>query len=1671
MKIIIFKLFINLLFSQSILINEFLALNTTIYPEMLDFDDYTDWIELYNTEDSIIILDNFFITDDSSNLTKWKIPDGTQINSQDFLILWADDYNEIPGEDYIRPYWPWDDFTTINLHTNFKLKSSGEEIYLSKANQVESSILISQGAEWKYLDSGEDLGLQWIQLSFNDSDWNTGYAELGYGDGDEITTLTYGLDEDEKYITSYFRKSFFVEDSQDFEFIILKIKRDDGAIIYINGEESIRTNMPSGIVEYDTYANSTISSDSEDYFLEYQIASNNLNLGENLIAVEIHQVSPASSDVSFDLSLEGKRYNEIEIVDSVLFDIQFSDVSYGRLDGGWTYLAEPTPGYINNNSGINIMNISGRVSPSLESGFYNSHQQVILSTDNHSELIYYTLDGSRPGSNANLYSSPIYIENTTILKARSFDSDKFPSDIHTSTYYINEYSSLPIISLIAEPETLWDEDIGIYENEYKQREIPVTIEYFSQNMESKFKINVGARLGGLNIWTKAQKPFTIYTRNRFGDEYINYQIFENKQIANFSRIVFRNGGDDWEETLIRDPMTESLVNGMMDCGYMAYKPSSLFLNGDYWGIYNIREKFDKQYFAENFNVDPNNIDHLEYTSTQSGTQLMVVEGDLEHYESMIDFVSNNNLNTPENYDNLNELMNIDSFIDHIIMTVFVANTSWGHNREWWRPRLDNGKWQWLIVDLDRGFNIHNTYTNLLDNLIEDYELFNYLLACEQFKDRFIQRSAVHLNNTFHANRIAEIVDSLSSNISLEMPRHIERWGNEGSISSMNNWLSELDEINQFSENRNVTVQNQFINEFDLDSLVQISVNIQPLESGLIKLNGVKISNLIESQNYFKNISITIEAQPRPGYQFVGWTNGLYPNEITYDCISDSTFTAIFQVSNELIIPEVITENTILNNQEYSAVNDIFIPSDISLIINEGVKIKMPQSGNILVEGKLIVNGTEQNPVEIISHNSDENSRWGAICFNNDIDTSIISNLKISGASSGLDPMIHHGAISSINSNLIIDKLEMDDIQFPVYINGGYLNINNSSITSQYICDFINVKNGKALIENSNFYGQNAPDTDAIDLDNVSDGIVKNNRIYNFSGTNSDGIDIGESSNNINIVSNKIYHITDKGISVGQKSSINVEKNLFVGCSKGIAIKDSSYASVTNNTFFNNDTSILCFEKNEGSGGGFADVVNTILSQSKSLSIYDDELSLINISYSISDTEPINGIANLYSNPLFIDSSIYNFELDQNSPCINNGDPSFQITENDLLNDMGAYYYYSAEDYPFEIPDIELKTIKINEFLADNQSLSSDEYGEFDDWIEIYYNLNDTINMGEYFLTDDYSIPDKWMLPNLDIYGEGYLLIWADDNEGQGDLHTNFKLSSNGEEIALFDTNFNLIDFVSFGQQLPDISYGREVDASYYWQLFDNPTPGFSNNSLPLFGDVNNDGEINVSDIIILVNIILGINEIEDYADLNQDGIINIIDILQIVNIIISVISFDANEAIISLDDESLFIYADGYIGGIEMTLVHDLEFEIELIDNALFSKYVTNENITNLLVVAPNDNKIFSTKNKYKIDEVKVTNSKQYIRLNESNKFKLHSVYPNPFNPITNIGFSTSYNLPVSLKIYNLKGRVIEILSNQIYDSGYYEISWNASKYPSGIYFIKIDAGDFTKTQKLMLIK
>lgn len=187
-------------------------------------------------------------------------------------------------------------------------------LFISRINEAQTP-LVSAGSSWKYLDNGTDPGTAWRSGTFNDASWASGNAELGYGDSDEATVVSYGSSSSGKYISTYFRKTFNVTNPSQFTSLDLQAVRDDGIIVYINGTEVWRDNMPSGNVNSGTLASSTIAFGSESSWNQTSISSSYLTAGTNVIAVEIHQDAGNSSDISFNLKLNGNTTATAATVD------------------------------------------------------------------------------------------------------------------------------------------------------------------------------------------------------------------------------------------------------------------------------------------------------------------------------------------------------------------------------------------------------------------------------------------------------------------------------------------------------------------------------------------------------------------------------------------------------------------------------------------------------------------------------------------------------------------------------------------------------------------------------------------------------------------------------------------------------------------------------------------------------------------------------------------------------------------------------------------------------------------------------------------------------------------------------------------------------------------------------------------------------------------------------------------------------------------------------------------------------------------------------------------------------------------------------------------------------------------------------------------------------------
>lgn len=244
---------------------------------------------------------------------------------------------------------------------------------------VSAQILVPTGSVWSYLDDGSDQGVAWRAPDFPDSGWDSGPAQLGYGDGDETTIVGYGLSSSEKHITTYFRHTFQVVDPGAVASMTLEVLRDDGAIVYLNGNEVFRSNMPSGPVDFETPAVVPVAGAAEDAFFSAYLSAALLQPGENVLAVEIHQSSPTSSDISFDLSLEG-------------------NTTFLPLEFAWSGAIEPTAARVNARIKIDSPEVRLHVSEQsdLSGARISDFEAADLWTNNR--VVSFRMPGLTPGT-------------------------------------------------------------------------------------------------------------------------------------------------------------------------------------------------------------------------------------------------------------------------------------------------------------------------------------------------------------------------------------------------------------------------------------------------------------------------------------------------------------------------------------------------------------------------------------------------------------------------------------------------------------------------------------------------------------------------------------------------------------------------------------------------------------------------------------------------------------------------------------------------------------------------------------------------------------------------------------------------------------------------------------------------------------------------------------------------------------------------------------------------------------------------------------------------------------------------------------------------------------------------------------------------------------------------
>jgi hypothetical protein len=916
-------LFLSLQVFPQLLINEFSSANLN---GVKDEDSvYSDWIELYNNTSSAINLEGYHLSDQATFLSKWTFPAFS-----------------------LPPY-------------------SHQLVFASGKNRTEIPIsfetIIPYPTSWSYLVPKAEIGNNWKSTGFDDTSWSKGLSGFGYSDNDDNTILS-------NIVSVYVRKEFTISSLQDVAVLVFSVDYDDGFVAYINGHEIARNNLGTtgSTVTYNQVTGSLIreatmySGGSPESFVISDFQSF-LVEGVNVLAVQGHNSAPSSSDLSlipiltvayvgaghanyypsylafpakqlhtnFKISSEGESLflsrPDSSFSDSLTATQLLPDISFGRKpDGGnsWQYFVLSTPGRTNSSAGYNTLT-GDSVKFSFSGGYFPGGLSVQLSTNDPLDTIVYTIDGSEPSLSGRLYTKAIPVNSNTILRAKAVNATKLPGVITTNTYFTKQHT-LPVVCLSTDPYNLWDNDSGIYvlgsfasteypffgANFWQDWEKKGNMEFYDENGVRQINQEIGIKIFGNYSRANPQKSMSLFARSDYGKGSFDYKFFKDKPISHFESLVMRNSGNDWAEGFVRDGLTSTLIRDM-DIDRMAYQPVVVYINGEYWGILDLREKINPNYLAENHFVNPDSVNLLESTG-------IIIDGSNTEYQKLVDNLnSHTNLVSEAVYQEVAGKMDLNNYIQYQLTQIYINNHDWpGNNIRFWNTNDPDSKWRWIIFDTDFGFSIwdQSAWTfNTLDFAMElngpgwpnppwSTLLFRRMMTNPGFKKEFVIQYCDRLNTSFKSDKVRATIDSIKALYLPEMDEHFLRWG-----TNSDNWNYNYQTIKYYANERPAFARNHMQTKLLLSAQISVRIEVSPAGSGTVKLNSVIPETYPFSGIYFKNIPIKMTAMPLPGYKFVRWegTQSSTSETIDYSMTGSGTFKAVFEPAGVEDIRVVINE--------------------------------------------------------------------------------------------------------------------------------------------------------------------------------------------------------------------------------------------------------------------------------------------------------------------------------------------------------------------------------------------------------------------------------------------------------------------------------------------------------------------------------------------------------------------------------------------------------------------------------------------------------------------------------------------------------------------------------------------------------------------------------------------
>jgi hypothetical protein len=562
---------------------------------------------------------------------------------------------------------------------------------------------------------------------------------------------------------------------------------------------------------------------------------------------------------------------------------------------------------------------------SNDSGIYYEPVDVEIIDISNENVIRYTLDSTNPTEQSTILQEPIKITGNTVVKFAFFKDGTQIGETITKVYIFDKHT-FPTVVIVTEPDNLWSSEKGIYvvgDNakapNFNQKgdswKKPADLFYFNENGVLDIQMPVEIRISGGATRYTPQKSLRVCAKKELGYSTINYDFFGSGFNKQHKCILLRNSGNDWDRTMFRDILGQSLIFET-DVDTQAYKPSVLYLNGEYWGIHNIREFYDDQYLKYKYGAKKESVVIIE-PDRKNGGFPVVRDGSSGDEDSYIELLNNMN-----DFRYLDNNIDIDNYIDYFLINVYAANADWPDNNiRLWRLKTENfqnmqtqpldGKWRWLLFDLDSSFGLFksNNYdfntlgyatrkTIYVDKSKKEEtwptKIINTLLSNNDFQKKFLNRYADLLNTNFSEEKVVERIDQLEKQYEPEINMHTSKWGGvldkggKPAFETIEKWKENVQVLREFALNRPFHAREHAVSKFNLSGTYKIILKNLNVEGGYVKINSIDTKNNIRKNEliYFNDIPVTIIAKPNFGWKFSGWGTNDMPNKNTVTIVTN-----------------------------------------------------------------------------------------------------------------------------------------------------------------------------------------------------------------------------------------------------------------------------------------------------------------------------------------------------------------------------------------------------------------------------------------------------------------------------------------------------------------------------------------------------------------------------------------------------------------------------------------------------------------------------------------------------------------------------------------------------------------------------------------------------------------